>query len=111
MSGHKKNYPFDEFEPVWQERWDDQKTFRVGNPGDPDFDASKPKCYTLDMFPYRRLGQQNKLTKADLIKRCMEMLAISDPTSVVMISDAEDNKQTVKAAGVQSHGVNYGFDF
>ena len=105
MADRKKTYPFDEFEPAWQKRWDDQKTFRVGNPGDPDFDAAKPKRYILDMFPYRRLGQHNKLTKADLIKKCMETLAIPDPTSMVMIGNTKDDKQAAKAEGVQFLGV------
>lgn len=53
----------------------------------------------------------NKLTKADLIKKCLETLEISDPTSVVMIGDTEGDKQAAKAAGVQFLGVNYGFGF
>ena len=36
----------------WQKRWDDQRTFRMPNPGEPGFDATKPKLYVLDMFPY-----------------------------------------------------------
>ena len=50
-SDRRKPFPFDEFEPVWQARWDQEKTFRTPGPGDPDFDASKPKFYVLDMFP------------------------------------------------------------
>ncbi len=39
-------------ETRWQERWKDSNAFRTPNPGDADFDASKPKYYVLDMFPY-----------------------------------------------------------
>jgi leucyl-tRNA synthetase len=39
-------------EQRWQSWWEDQGTFRAPNPGDPDFDASQPKFYVLDMFPY-----------------------------------------------------------
>ncbi len=39
-------------EAKWQRFWEKQRTFAVGNPGDPGFDATKPKCYVLDMFPY-----------------------------------------------------------
>ncbi|RME41825.1 MAG: leucine--tRNA ligase [Planctomycetota bacterium] len=39
-------------EPRWREYWETHGTFRTPNPGDPDFDASKPKFYVLDMFPY-----------------------------------------------------------
>jgi leucyl-tRNA synthetase len=39
-------------EARWQEHWQSQRTFRTLNPGDPGFDASRPKFYCLDMFPY-----------------------------------------------------------
>ena len=39
-------------EARWQACWAQERTFRTPNPGDPDFDASKPKYYVLDMFPY-----------------------------------------------------------
>ena len=37
------DYPFKSIEPKWQQVWDQQHTFWTPNPGDPDFDASKPK--------------------------------------------------------------------
>jgi leucyl-tRNA synthetase len=46
------HYDHLEIERKWQEYWDRHGTFRAGDPGDPDFDASKPKMYVLDMFPY-----------------------------------------------------------
>jgi len=45
-------YRFADIEAKWQRHWEEHKTFRVGNPGDPGFDSSKPKRYILDMFPY-----------------------------------------------------------
>ena len=39
-------YSFKEIEPRWQERWREDKTYRV------EVDASRPKFYVLDMFPY-----------------------------------------------------------
>lgn len=39
-------------EGKWQGVWDSEGTFRCPNPGDEGFDASKPKYYMLDMFPY-----------------------------------------------------------
>ncbi len=39
-------------EEKWQQLWEERQTFRVPGPGDPEFDASKPKFYVLDMFPY-----------------------------------------------------------
>ncbi len=52
MNEKRKPYPFDQIEPKWQAVWAERKTFRTPNPGDADFDASKPKFYVLDMFPY-----------------------------------------------------------
>ncbi|HTF88915.1 MAG TPA: leucine--tRNA ligase [Planctomycetota bacterium] len=36
----------------WQARWERDATYRTPNPGEPGFDAKKPKYYVLDMFPY-----------------------------------------------------------
>ncbi len=36
----------------WQGYWRDHGTFATPNPGQPGFDAKKPKFYVLDMFPY-----------------------------------------------------------
>ena len=45
MARHR--YPFESIEPKWQARWDEEKTFAIPNPGDPEFDAKKPKFYAL----------------------------------------------------------------
>ncbi|MEK6799217.1 MAG: class I tRNA ligase family protein [Planctomycetota bacterium] len=45
-------YDFAAIETKWQRYWEDRGTFRAPNPGAPGFDASKPKFYVLDMFPY-----------------------------------------------------------
>jgi leucyl-tRNA synthetase len=45
-------YDHQAIERKWQERWASEGTFSVGNPGAPGFDASRPKRYVLDMFPY-----------------------------------------------------------
>ena len=39
-------YSFKEIESRWQERWREDKTYRV------EVDATRPKFYVLDMFPY-----------------------------------------------------------
>ncbi len=70
----RKPFPFDRFEPRWQQVWDEEKTFRTPNPGDPDFDASKPKFYVLDMFPYPsgaglHVGHPEGYTATDIIGR------------------------------------------
>jgi len=45
-------YDHQAIEQKWQKRWAEQRTFRMPNPGEPGFDAAKPKLYVLDMFPY-----------------------------------------------------------
>jgi leucyl-tRNA synthetase len=45
-------YRFADIEKRWREFWLENKTFRSLGPGDLGFDANKPKCYILDMFPY-----------------------------------------------------------
>ncbi len=68
----------DRIEQRWQERWDLDGAFRVGNPGDPGFDASKPKFYCLDMFPYPsgaglHVGHPEGYTATDIICRMKRM--------------------------------------
>ncbi len=41
-----------EIERRWQDRWERDRTFEAPNPGEPGFEASRPKKYILDMFPY-----------------------------------------------------------
>ena len=45
-------YDFTAIEAKWQRYWEERATFRTLNPGEPGADASKPKFYILDMFPY-----------------------------------------------------------
>ena len=78
MSERKNPYPFDVFEPKWQATWDAEKTFKVLNPGQEGFDASKPKCYILDMFPYPsgaglHVGHPEGYTATDIVSRYKRM--------------------------------------
>ncbi len=78
MQERRKPYPFDEFEPKWQQIWDDRKTFHAGNPGEAGFDASKPKYYVLDMFPYPsgsglHVGHPEGYTATDIVARYKRM--------------------------------------
>ncbi|MEP2777605.1 MAG: leucine--tRNA ligase [Luteolibacter sp.] len=78
MSDTRKPFPFDQFEPKWQSRWDSEKTFRTPNPGEEGFDASKPKYYVLDMFPYPsgaglHVGHPEGYTATDIIGRYKRM--------------------------------------
>ncbi len=77
-SDRRKPFPFDEFEPRWQQRWESEKTFGSAGPGDPDFDGSKPKCFVLDMFPYPsgaglHVGHPEGYTATDIIARAKRM--------------------------------------
>ncbi len=45
-------YDFRAIEARWQAHWAERGTFRALNPGDPGFDADRPRYYVLDMFPY-----------------------------------------------------------
>lgn len=70
----RKPFPFDQFESKWQAYWDQNQTYRTPNPGDEDFDASKPKYYVLDMFPYPsgaglHVGHAEGYTATDIIAR------------------------------------------
>jgi leucyl-tRNA synthetase len=74
----RKPFPFRDFEPKWQARWEAEKTFRTPGPGDADFDASKPKYYVLDMFPYPsgaglHVGHPEGYTATDIIGRYKRM--------------------------------------
>ncbi|MGI8819726.1 MAG: leucine--tRNA ligase [Chthoniobacterales bacterium] len=78
MSERRKPYPFDEIEPRWETRWDERGEFVVPNPGDAKFDATKPKYYVLDMFPYPsgaglHVGHPEGYTATDIIARYKRM--------------------------------------
>ena len=78
MAEQRKSFPFRDFEPKWQGHWEANKTFTVPNPGDAGFDASKPKYFVLDMFPYPsgsglHVGHPEGYTATDIITRYKRM--------------------------------------
>jgi leucyl-tRNA synthetase len=67
-----------DIETRWQKHWDAQQTFRQPNPGEAGFDATKPKFYCLDMFPYPsgaglHVGHPEGYTATDILCRYKRM--------------------------------------
>jgi leucyl-tRNA synthetase len=67
-----------ELEVKWQGLWDGAGAFVTPNPGQPGFDAAKPKFYCLDMFPYPsgaglHVGHPEGYTATDIISRYKRM--------------------------------------
>ncbi|CAN5566790.1 leucine--tRNA ligase [soil metagenome] len=78
MTERRKPYPFHKIEPKWQEAWDTAGHFRTPNPGDPQFDPTRPKFYILDMFPYPsgaglHVGHPEGYTATDIVARYKRM--------------------------------------
>ena len=47
-----EKYDYRNIERKWRDFWLSEKTFKTVGPGEEGFNADKPKCYILDMFPY-----------------------------------------------------------
>ena len=67
-----------DIETRWQKAWDAQGAFRAPQPTEPGFDATRPKFYVLDMFPYPsgsglHVGHPEGYTATDIIARYKRM--------------------------------------
>ena len=63
-----------EIETRWQAYWERRGTFNTPNPGHDGFDASKPKYFCIDMFPYPsgaglHVGHPEGYTATDIVCR------------------------------------------
>lgn len=72
----RRQYPFHEIEPKWQNIWEDRQVFKAANPGEPG--SEKPKYYALDMFPYPsgdglHVGHPEGYTATDIVSRYKRM--------------------------------------
>ena len=78
MSSQRKQYPFPQFEPKWQQIWEETDAYRAPNPGESGFDPAAPKYYVLDMFPYPsgeglHVGHPEGYTATDILARWHRM--------------------------------------
>ncbi|MSR69893.1 MAG: leucine--tRNA ligase [Phycisphaerales bacterium] len=79
MAAHETPYRYDaaragELETRWQAQWLATGANRAANPGDESFDATRPKYYILDMFPYPsgvglHVGHPEGYTATDIVTR------------------------------------------
>ncbi len=91
MTAHETPYRYDaaragELETRWQAKWLTDGAFRAANPGEESFDATRPKYYILDMFPYPsgaglHVGHPEGYTATDIVTRykCMRGFNVLHP--------------------------------
>ncbi len=78
----RKPFPFTEFEPKWQERWEASGAWRAKDPGEAGFDPAARKAYVLDMFPYPsgdglHMGHPLQKTACDVVARKLRMEGVN----------------------------------
>jgi len=65
------NYDFEKIEKKWQQKWEEENSFKVTE------DSSKPKYYTLEMFPYPsgnlHMGHVRNYSIGDVVARFKKM--------------------------------------
>src|SRR6266853_512552 len=92
MSERRKPYPFDQIEPKWQTIWEKRQLFHAPNPGEKNFDPSKPKFYILDMF----------LTQAEPVYTWGTPKAIRRPISLRVTNECAGLMYCIRWVGTRS---------
>jgi leucyl-tRNA synthetase len=127
MYSKKGFYNFGEIEKKWQRFWEEHKTFKAC-----DCDASRPKYYVLDMFPYPsaaglHVGHPEGYTASDIFARYKRMKgfnvlhpmgwdAFGLPAEQYAIGTGTDPKETTKKnvdnirRQIKSLGFSYDWD-
>ncbi len=78
----RKPFPFSDFEPKWQERWETSGAWRAKDPGEAGFDPNARRAYILDMFPYPsgnglHIGHPLQKTACDVVARKLRMEGVN----------------------------------
>ena len=73
-----EKYNYRIIEKKWRDFWLSEKTFKTVGPGENGFNADKPKCYILDMFPYPsgaglHIGHPKGYIASDIYSRFKKM--------------------------------------
>ncbi len=127
MNVKKDGYNFNAIEKKWQQLWEEHKTFRAK-----DCDASRPKYYVLDMFPYPsaaglHVGHPEGYTASDIVARYKRMKgfnvlhpmgwdAFGLPAEQYAVESGADPKTTTKKnvdnirKQIKSLGFSYDWD-
>ena len=71
-----------QIESRWQAWWEEHRIYSVPNPGESGFDATRPKFYCLDMFPYPsgaglHVGHPEGYIGSDIISRYKRMVGFN----------------------------------
>lgn len=78
-----------------------------------DYALNICRYFQFDRYckPIFGADNENKLTKADIIAKCLTAHTVNDVADAVMIGDMDSDKNAAEQLGIDFIGVNYGFGF